>query len=293
MKKNKLKFKLKFVTSPKLFYKIPRFVKYFSRRFKVKKTIAKKLVVETNAKSFWNDNFNIVIPETISSSIYSNGYFEADLTGIIINLLEENQTFIDVGAHIGYFSKLASHIVGKNGKVYSFEPTPSTYSLLNKNVRTSNNITVINKAAFSSEKEIDFNDYGVINSAMNSFKNTGIYLGENVKKESIKVKTTTIDHFCKINNIEPNFIKIDAENAEYEILLGMNEVLKKHKPILSLEFGDFNIEHVPKGKEVINFLENFNYKAYDILSNKLKLHKTQEKYNYCNLIFINNDKTII
>ena len=293
MKKNKLKFKLKFVTSPKLFYKIPRFVKYFYRRSKVKKTIAKKLVVETNAKSFWNDNFNIVIPETISSSIYSNGYFEADLTGIIINLLEENQTFIDVGAHIGYFSKLASHIVGKNGKVYSFEPTPSTYSLLNKNVRTSNNITVINKAAFSSEKEIDFNDYGVINSAMNSFKNTGIYLGENVKKESIKVKTTTIDHFCKINNIEPNFIKIDAENAEYEILLGMNEVLKKHKPILSLEFGDFNIEHVPRGKEVINFLENFNYKAYDILSNKLKLHKTQEKYNYCNLIFINNDKVTI
>mgnify|MGYP001442501304 CR=1 FL=1 len=71
MKKNKLKFKLKFVTSPKLFYKIPRFVKYFYRRSKVKKTIAKKLVVETNAKSFWNDNFNIVIPETISSSIYS------------------------------------------------------------------------------------------------------------------------------------------------------------------------------------------------------------------------------
>ena len=73
----------------------------------------------------------------------------------MIELLNPGDVFIDIGALIGYFSRLASKIVGEKGKVYSFEPTHSTYSLLQSNTKHAENIQTINKAVFSIKKELN------------------------------------------------------------------------------------------------------------------------------------------
>ena len=68
------------------------------------------------------------------------GLYEIDKTHCIQTLLKKNQIFIDVGAHYGYFSKLASEIVGKQGQVYSFEPCEQNLIELKKNMTNSNYI---------------------------------------------------------------------------------------------------------------------------------------------------------
>src|SRR5262249_21386484 len=57
--------------------------------------------------------------------------------------LRAGDTFWDIGANIGWFSLLASKIVGSDGKVFSFEPSPDVFNLLSANTRGLNSIRVI------------------------------------------------------------------------------------------------------------------------------------------------------
>ena len=120
-------------------------------------------------KTFFGENMFIVYPEFVSMFIYRDGYYEEGLTNMILRYLKPAMTFCDVGAHFGFFSLLASAIVGGKGRVYSFEPTPETYSVLLKNTKEKTNIITNNIALFSSKTILPFNNYGLRYSAYNSF----------------------------------------------------------------------------------------------------------------------------
>ena len=101
-------------------------------------------------------------------SIYKNGYFEANLVNLFVNLLEDGDIFFDVGAHVGYYSMLASSLIGERGRVVSFEPTPRTFGLLIENARSKKNIAIHNLAVLDEEREVKFYDYGPVFAALNS-----------------------------------------------------------------------------------------------------------------------------
>jgi FkbM family methyltransferase len=114
---------------------------------------------------------------------------------------------------------LASELVGKDGKVISFEPTPRTFASLSENAAGKNNISIYNNAVLDTETEIEFYDYGPKYSAFNSFKkreSDAIFFKDTAK--SFVTKTVSIDSFCKKNHVVPTFIKIDAEGSEYLIV---------------------------------------------------------------------------
>jgi len=58
--------------------------------------------------------------------LYQYGFFEEGLTRAIIEKLRPGDTFVDIGAHVGYYTILASLLVGAEGHVVAFEPTPRT-----------------------------------------------------------------------------------------------------------------------------------------------------------------------
>ena len=102
--------------------------------------------------------------------VFYYGFFEANLSNFFINFLKEGDVFLDIGAHVGYYSILASDLVGESGQVISFEPTPRTFASLSENASRKNNIKVYNNAVLDEEIEIEFFDYGPKYSAFNSFK---------------------------------------------------------------------------------------------------------------------------
>ena len=238
-------------------------------------------------KTFWGKRMKIILPEVISSDLRRFGFIEDSVASFIINNCSKGDTVIDVGSHFGFFSLLMSEVVGNDGSVHCFEPTPSTFSILNSNVFNIDNIFINQKAVLDKEIEIELNDYGLTSSAFNSIKNSREKKRINKLNQSkISVKTTRLDDYVISNKLKPTLVKIDAESSEYKVLIGMDYILKEIKPILCVELGDFDVYDVKSSREIINLLmESYGYKPYEISNGKLKLHKLKEKYDFINLFF--------
>jgi hypothetical protein len=70
----------------------------------------------------------------ITPPLVEHGVYEADEAALLSEWLRHGQTFVDVGAHVGYFTCLAARLVGPRGLVLAFEPQPRNYELLLANV---------------------------------------------------------------------------------------------------------------------------------------------------------------
>ena len=230
-----------------------------------------------------------VIPEIVSLSIYRNGFYEEGHTRMILEHLESGMTFLDIGAHFGYFTLLASIIVGDEGQVHSFEPTPSTFGILKTNVLNKENIVLNNCAVFSKSTNISMNDYGIRYSAFNSMHNARLSQDtfRRLKVTEHEIKAISIDDYVKNIGIIPNFIKIDAESSEFEVLLGMEETIDKFHPMISIEVGDFNIRGVAASKDIVSFLINKGYYPYEFKNGKIIQHNLKnDQYQYDNILFL-------
>ena len=238
-------------------------------------------------KTFWGKRMKVVLPEVISSDLRRFGYIEDSVASFIINYCSNGNTVIDIGSHFGFFSLLMSEVVGQDGAVHCFEPTPSTFSILKSNVFKIENIFINQKAVLDKDAEIKFNDYGLTSSAFNSINNSrekkSIY---KLNKSKVSVKTIRLDNYVLSNKLRPTLIKIDAESSEYKVLKGMDYILHEIRPILCVELGDLDVSNVKSSREIINYLiQRYGYKPYEIINGKLKPHKLREKYGFINLIF--------
>ena len=92
-----------------------------------------KLTILVKVKTFFDQEMFVVLPEVVSSDIYRFGYIESNVAQAIIDNVSEKDKVIDVGAHFGLFTLLMSELVGNEGEVHSFEPVPSTSSILSEN----------------------------------------------------------------------------------------------------------------------------------------------------------------
>ena len=271
--------------SLKLMARILRGIKNFTRKKDVLKMIKETQVKFTEAEIFTGDIMNVVVPDNVSTALYLNGCFEADDSKALIESLNEGDTFIDIGAHIGYYSMLASRLVGEKGKVICFEPTPSTYGLLVKNLQSKKNVKAENLAAYSVQTNMEFNDYGLKYMVFNSFKKARLNDVDLVANH-INVQTTTLDNYCRLNAVTPSFIKIDAESVELHVLQGSIEMIKNSKPGFMIEVGDF--EHIDAGSsyKIISFLTDLSYDVFEYNGNAFVKHEIiKTAYPTLNLYF--------
>ena len=169
----------------------------------------------------------------------------------------EMNTIIDVGANIGFFSHYAM-MNCQNAKIYSVEPDPRNYKVLNDNIRTNNfekRIKTYNNAMLSGKtKDVSF---------FQSKHNPGwssIYKEEGASDgDEITIKTISMSGLLKQNNIEKiDFLKLDAEGAEYDIILNDDFISKYPINYLVVEV----TKNVPK---------NIEY-TYDNLTSYLRNH---------------------
>ncbi len=242
-------------------------------------------------KTLWGDKMSFYLPDG-NAILYYDCSGEADLTNFFINSLKEGDVFIDIGAHLGFYSLLAARLVGE-GKVYSFEPTPRTFGLLKENVSPVSNVILNQRAVLDKEGVIPFVDYGLNYGAYNTYKDR---TSEDIKrflrhyKKMINVKTIVLDKYCQENNVKPTFIKIDAEGAEHLILKGMSYILKSLRPVISIE-ATGGKEWKENCRESIKILMDNDYKAFNITpEGKLIAHNIKEEYGYENLIFVPYEK---
>ena len=106
-------------------------------------------------------DFRMMLDESsyMDLSLYNQfiqtGLYEKETSLYMMNSLSPGDVFVDIGANSGYYSLLASQIVGQRGHVYSFEPHHDTYSRLVRNVELNslNNVDMVNMGVSSFDGE--------------------------------------------------------------------------------------------------------------------------------------------
>lgn len=241
------------------------------------------LLVRLPSGSWW-----IAVNDFNSDSIFTGDY-EIGETKFVSNFLKEEMVVLDIGAHDGYYTLLASKKVGEKGKVIAFEPSPKERKLLHLNLKINmcKNVKVESYALSSQVGESTF--YVVVghDTGCNSLKLPRV--SEPTKE--IKVSTTTLDDYLKGANINSvDFIKIDAEGAELEIFKGSKRFFEKSThPIILCEVSDYRAQ--PWGylaSDIIHFLETYGYNWFG-LNYKGQIVKREESETY-NLVAIPKSK---
>lgn len=198
--------------------------------------------------------------------------------------IQKGDTVLDIGANIGFYTKILSQLVGDTGKVYAFEPDKTNYKYLQQNAGHLKNVIFYNKAV--SDKN------GVITLYHSDLLNVDhkTYATKNYTSTT-EIECVAIDDVVTGHKVD--FIKIDIQGYEYFAFKGMQEVLKKNASLKIIsEFYPHGIKESNVSIETfLNIFREHGFKIYihesgrmDSLENKdLQSYEKLEKDIYFNL----------
>ncbi len=258
--------KTKLINNLKFFSR--KITRGITRRLKLDQTVFKKNALKLAEAKSKNEEFvdlmpGIELPMVIQPEMYfaRTGYsqyiFEPDSLDFVHDHLKTGNTFLDVGANIGYFSLFCSKIVGSNGRVIAFEPGDFAFNLLAKNKKLNNfdNIDIY-QAGFGEKNEItEFNSGSPGMEVYNSLGNIVHAAADPNKFNKILIQLFEGTAWLKNNHVDYiHLMKLDVEGGEYNVLKGMLEMFQEQKIALLL------IEIVYETSQA------FGYHPKDILS---------------------------
>ena len=207
--------------------------------------------------------------------------------------ISKKAIFFDVGANIGEYSTNLATIFS-NSIIYSFEPNINKFYVLSKNVESLKTIIPINIGLSDTKKGSEIFTYlSDLNSQHASlYKEVFSDLHKDKNITSIKIELDSLDDFCIQNNIDTiDFLKIDTEGHEFDVLTGSIKMINKGKiKIIQFEFNEMNIISRVFLKDFYQILKD--YKIYR-LSEKclipiLHYDSTNEIFKFQNILAIHN-----
>lgn len=224
-------------------------------------------------------------------SFYLNKVHEPDFNAFKLICDNRPQLFLDIGANVG-MSALSFFTLKPNAQVISFEPNPINYPYLDRLLNKFPDFQYIKSGLGNQPGVIDFyypiyngkkmtalgsSDYQKAQGWLN--KDTVYFFDANkLKIEKITISVDTLDS-CKL---QPEFIKIDVEGFEYQVLLGAQETIKNSRPILL-------IEGIAQGDKVDKLLQEWEYDIYQFYNNKFYLNQ----FDCSNNFLVPREKTAI
>lgn len=156
------------------------------------------------------------------------GTYEYEKRGVFERVVVPGSVVFDVGAHVGYYTLLASVLVGREGRVIAFEPAPRNLSFLRTHLAINRvtNATVIGKAVSDRSGTAAF--------AEGERGSLG-YTGHIATGGTLNVETVALDELVMRGTVpRPDTIKIDVEGAEVTVLSGALATLTECRPTILL-----------------------------------------------------------
>ena len=206
--------------------------------------------------------FGIDARSHILKRILLSKKYEPEIVDQIIKNIDTNKDAINVGANIGLFTNLIAFNINDKCRVLAIEPTPNAFKLLQSNIEINGNVgktIIFNGIATDIPGEYEINtilgneEY----SSIGEIVHPAIKSREFIK---IKVKGETVDNLVEKYNLNPGIIVIDVEGAEYSVLKGSLETIKKYKPIIISEIvDDFLMEQKCNSMQILDFFKQMNY----------------------------------
>ncbi len=158
------------------------------------------------------------------------GDYERDNFEFIAKSLTNDSVFVDIGAHFGLYSIISAKYFGCH--VYSFEPTEYSANIFFENINfnsVNEKVNIIKNAVSSKNCRLSFYIQDTPGAVSNSLVD---YWHSNESKNRITVDAVSIDSYFIMTKYD--FLKIDAEGAEHDILKGATQTIKKYRPKMIL-----------------------------------------------------------
>lgn len=202
--------------------------------------------------------FFIISQDHISNRVVLNGIYERDYLDSAMEFLEKNGKIngcaVDAGANIGNHSL---YIANFFESVFSFEPNPRIFPVLNANSKLMNNITAyeVGLSDENSKTRINIiNNYNLGESTAKEDSNIKI-------QSSHEIKLVRLDEIQEIQKSEIGLIKIDVENFELKVMNGATQLIREKSPIIFFEQHKSCFPENGSDSECVNFLkiQGYNY----------------------------------
>lgn len=173
----------------------------------------------------------------------------------------------DIGANIGTFTTWMAKAF-PNGKIYSFEPQRAVFQMLSGNAAINNlyNVYTYNIGLGKENTKVEFEEPNYF--AKNDFGTFSLVedIITQKTKNKIVVQINTLDWFVEYYNIpKVHLLKIDVEGMDLDVLIGGQNTIKKHLPVIFIEHSDNRKSIIGNIK---SFLNNFDY-GYQVIGNNV------------------------
>lgn len=166
---------------------------------------------------------------------------EVETIAQLDQLAAPGMTMLDIGAHVGYYSRRYAKALGNNGRIFAFEPHPRTFATLQHNVKRLPQVTAVQLALAEQEGTAELHDYLMMSASgslhydesmvalqKSQTHDTDIAprIGQTFAAQTFTVRTMPVDDFLAQQGIEQvDLVKMDIEGAEIGALRGMKRTI--------------------------------------------------------------------
>ena len=191
----------------------------------------------------------------------------------LVDLDLKGQTVFDVGAFIGLFTMFFARVVGKDGKVVAFEPNPSLCNKIKENLLLNNFGNVeVKQLALGREKKREILAFPSMIPGVGSIEeHEKVRILQQKRARTVEIEVDTVDNLVTAKKIpRPDFVKIDVQGAELDVLIGMSNALKMCKPkilveVHSIPYINWRIKNLQR---IVKFLMENGYLLYHVESGR-------------------------
>jgi len=227
----------------------------------------------------------------VDTALLTNEFESAEIN-FVQRYLKQGMTALDIGAHHGLYTLLASKRVGPSGKVIAFEPSPGERKQLVRNVRI-NICSNVHVEPYALGKEPTRDNLYVVEGGedgCNSLRPPAVQS----ETWTVPVEVVTLDAIAaKLGLTNVDFLKLDVEGAELDVLKGSLGLLQNApRPVLLVEV--YDIRTKPWGyqaREIVQFLKRLRYSWFQLLdSGSLQLVSSNLEVYDANLVALPTER---
>lgn len=234
--------------------------------------------------------FHIDTASWIEWYLFFYGYYEPELTDLIKRLFRPGFVVFDVGANNGCHTLIMALMAGDSGKVFAVEPCPKVFEKLVKNISLNGMKNIIPMSCAFSDAAGTSTFYGFEEGASNEAVSSLYASNAGEHPVEFQVDVNTLDHVARQEKLSRlDFVKIDAEGHEYQVLMGAKESVAKYRPYVVFEYAhrtwsnsgaDFNSAQ--------SFFHDNNYTLYEICPHYLTEVKNSLSSIHANILAVPN-----
>jgi len=221
-----------------------------------------------DARTVFGPTMRVDASDIVGKHLYYFGVWEPHLTGWFSRSIAPGDLVVDVGANVGYYSLLASRLVGPNGRVLAIEALPETCQRLRANLdrNGATNVRTINAAAWSRPERLKI--FVRQEGASGATTLMSDWADRWQLRRQVEVEAAPLSTLIGEEDLgKVRLIKIDVEGAEWEVISEMTNWLDRTSPRLEIAIEISTSMMAAQGKQfqdILDLFQRFGFHCYRV-----------------------------